>query len=308
MEPGPGRSINSELQDPGGFFLLAKSERVPGRPWSSVSLRGKLGPAAGAAVPGLGLGSIPLFCPVTGHGLCLGHFQPSAQTSPAFSRRGQWNCWDQLLIALRKFPKRCALAGSFRRKSPFSCGSSLSVPLGPPGFGSRARAVLCCVPAVPWQQRRARRSPWISEWERRAAAGPSRTSAAFPCRGAERGVWENVRLRWLLPWESSREQLVRRDQDGEEVWELPECPLRPPEGLTSLGSCSLVNPLETALRKLPWPSTPAGPGPPFQGFSLINPFAGGVTFLGEGNMELFPWNRKDLTDLFVVYIFTWTNV
>lgn len=64
--------------------------------------------------------------------------------------------------------------------------------------------------------------------------------------------------------------------------------LRAGEGLASLGSCSLINPLETALEKLRWPSTPAGSGPPFQGFSLITLFASGVTFLGEGNVELFP--------------------
>lgn len=55
-------------------------------------------------------------------------------------------------------------------------------------------------------------------------------------------------------------------------------------GLTSLGSCSLINPLEPVLHKLPWPS--ALPAPLLiPGIFPGNPFAG-----GEPSWERETWN------------------
>lgn len=144
---------------------------------------------------------------------------PSAQNSRGFIRRGRF------------LPSRAAIAWTDRlRKGPFFCSGELHLrlprvprspprlPPGPWALGSLPGRTLVC----PWQQRWARRSLGAGSGNReQLPALPNICCPPLQGGGWNGGLWENVRVWWLLPWESSREQLVPR---GEEVWELPECP------------------------------------------------------------------------------------
>lgn len=72
-----------------------------------------------------------------------------------------------------------------------------------------------------------------------------------PSRGAGRGFGKVEGFGGCCPGKAAGSSWCQPpEQRGEEVWELPERWLWAAEGLTSLGSCSLVNPVETALEWL----------------------------------------------------------
>lgn len=111
-----------------------------------------------------------------------------------------WNCFDKLGVCCRTGPLfllQRALAQASRAPAPLAAlGTGSSARMDPPCPGPGAH---------PWP---GTPIPLEQGVGTESSCQPFPTSAALAGSGAGRGVWESVRVWWLLPWESSREQLA----------------------------------------------------------------------------------------------------
>lgn len=169
---------------------------------------------AAAALPGLGHGSIPLFCRVMcRNAFPAGIYQPRLYPLRPIPAIPSWNCFDKLVITVG-FYKFCALTGLCCRKGLFFCESSASG--SPSSFRAALLTSLPFGPSGIWEQCPGRSLAAAPGTRVRLDRGVGTASSCRPfphiccppLQGGRTGVWENVRIRWLLPWESSREQLV----------------------------------------------------------------------------------------------------
>lgn len=236
LEPGSGRSTSSKIQDPGGLLL------PPGKIRANVSMPleqrqtlREAGPPPASVLRSQSSVTAQSHCSAElsperrqrrpGR-LFHGRFNALGTKQPwVYPQRGpipaipSWNGFDKLGVLMGL----CCRKGLFFCSGEFPECAALLPALGAAGTGSAARPDPAGR-AGPSPGTGHAEPPWSREWEQRAAAGPSRhLLPSFA--GGGLGKCKGLVAPALGKQPGAAGAGPRaRDQAGEEVWELPECP------------------------------------------------------------------------------------